>query len=261
MRMSFQISRKGAHLAATAGLVLTLTAFSGLTAAHENAPFPDEDLAAQAEPPSDASPVANVEHEVQTAAVEEHPAFTQTGKASWYGRDFHGRKTASGVRFDQNALTAAHRTLPLGTAVKVTSLETGRTVLVQINDRGPYIRGRIIDLSKRAALDLGMEDVGVVPVKVETVSTPALPEKTTAHQEEAPVAEPTAKAPVVEEPTAKAPVVEEPAVEEPAAEAPVPEIPAVEAPIAKAPVMEASAVEAPVVETPAVEVAERPDQR
>ena len=96
-------------------------------------------------------------------------AFEQTGKASWYGADFHGRKTASGVPFNQHAFTAAHRTLPLGTEVKVTSLETGRAVVVRINDRGPFIDGRIIDLSKRAASELGMEDAGVAPVKVETL--------------------------------------------------------------------------------------------
>ncbi|WP_448187433.1 septal ring lytic transglycosylase RlpA family protein [Azospirillum sp. sgz301742] len=98
------------------------------------------------------------------------PGFAQTGKASWYGADFHGRKTASGVPFDQHALTAAHRTLPLGTEVKVTSLETGRAVVVLINDRGPFIDGRIIDLSKRAASELGMEDAGVAPVKVEALA-------------------------------------------------------------------------------------------
>lgn len=99
----------------------------------------------------------------------QRPAFEQTGKASWYGADFHGRKTASGVPFDQHAMTAAHRTLPMGTRVRVTSLETGRAILVRINDRGPFIDGRIIDLSKRAAAELGMEEVGVVPVKVEAL--------------------------------------------------------------------------------------------
>lgn len=110
------------------------------------------------------------------------PAFAQTGKASWYGEDFHGRKTASGVPFDQHAMTAAHRTLPLGTRVKVTRLETGQTILVQINDRGPYIDGRIIDLSKRAASELGMEEAGVVPVKVEAVGNDQPSEKVAAHR-------------------------------------------------------------------------------
>src|SRR5688500_11069556 len=78
-------------------------------------------------------------------------AFRQVGVASWYGPGFHGKRTASGERFDQNDLTAAHRKLPLGSEVKVTNLENGRSIIVAINDRGPYIKGRVIDLSKAAA--------------------------------------------------------------------------------------------------------------
>lgn len=94
-------------------------------------------------------------------------AFVQAGEASWYGPGFHGRPTASGVRFNQNALTAAHRALPLGTIVRVTNLDTGRSVRVEINDRGPYIEGRIIDLSRRAAEALGMVEQGIAPVQLE----------------------------------------------------------------------------------------------
>lgn len=97
-------------------------------------------------------------------------AYVQHGEASWYGPRFHGRKTASGVRFDQNKLTAAHRFLPLGTEVTVTNLENGQSVQVEINDRGPYIGGRIIDLSKAAARQLGMIHDGVVPVRVEATT-------------------------------------------------------------------------------------------
>ncbi|NEO68868.1 MAG: septal ring lytic transglycosylase RlpA family protein, partial [Moorea sp. SIO3H5] len=78
------------------------------------------------------------------------------GIASWYGSAFHGRRTASGERFNQYALTAAHRTLRFGTRVKVTNLRNGRSVIVRINDRGPYIRGRIIDLSRGAARIIGL---------------------------------------------------------------------------------------------------------
>jgi rare lipoprotein A len=81
----------------------------------------------------------------------------QTGFASWYGPGFHGRRTASGERFNQHALTAAHKTLPLGSKVKVTNLKTKKTVIVTINDRGPYARGRIIDLSKGSAQALGIK--------------------------------------------------------------------------------------------------------
>jgi rare lipoprotein A len=93
--------------------------------------------------------------------------YTERGRASWYGPGFHGRRTASGVRFDQNALTAAHRRLPLGSLVTVTNLENGRSVRVAINDRGPYVDGRVIDLSRAAARRLGMIGDGVVRVRIE----------------------------------------------------------------------------------------------
>jgi len=80
----------------------------------------------------------------------------QRGAASWYGPGFHGRKTANGERFDQHAMTAAHRTLPFGTKVRVVNERTGRSVVVRINDRGPFHRGRIIDLAKAPALALGI---------------------------------------------------------------------------------------------------------
>jgi rare lipoprotein A len=89
--------------------------------------------------------------------------------ASWYGRDFHGRPTAEGEAFDMYAYTAAHRSLPLGTHVRVRNLENGRVVVVRINDRGPYKRGVIIDLSRRAAGALGMVEDGRAPVRVEVV--------------------------------------------------------------------------------------------
>ena len=88
------------------------------------------------------------------------------GIASWYGPGFNGKRTASGERFRQNELTAAHKTLPFGTIVRVTNLQNARTVDVRINDRGPFVRGRIIDLSKGAAQRLNMIRTGVVPVEV-----------------------------------------------------------------------------------------------
>lgn len=93
--------------------------------------------------------------------------FRQVGLASWYGPGFHGRTTASGERFDQNDLTAAHRKLPLGTEVKVTNLKNGRSIVVEINDRGPYIDGRVIDVSKAAARRLGIVEEGVAKVRIE----------------------------------------------------------------------------------------------
>ncbi|CAN7279220.1 MULTISPECIES: septal ring lytic transglycosylase RlpA family protein [Pseudomonas] len=95
--------------------------------------------------------------------------YRAEGRASFYGARHHGQKTASGERFDQNALTAAHRTLPFGTRVKVTNLNNDRSVVLRINDRGPYARTRIIDVSKKAAEELGMIRSGVVPVRVESL--------------------------------------------------------------------------------------------
>jgi rare lipoprotein A len=89
-----------------------------------------------------------------------------TGMASYYGGRFHGRRTASGVRFDSNGMTAAHRSLPFGTRVRVTHLGSGRSVVVRVNDRGPYVGGRIIDLSSGAAGVLGMHGQGVARVRV-----------------------------------------------------------------------------------------------
>lgn len=94
------------------------------------------------------------------------PGKTYSGKASWYGPGFHGRKTASGERFNQNAMTAAHRSLPFGTKVRVTNKRNGRSVVLRINDRGPFTGGRIIDLSKAAASRIGLIASGTAPVTV-----------------------------------------------------------------------------------------------
>ncbi len=96
----------------------------------------------------------------------EQPNYHKTGKASWYGTDFHGRKTANGEIFDMNALTAAHPTLPIPSYAYVTNLENGRTVLVRVNDRGPYAHQRIIDMSRASARILGFEKQGVANVRV-----------------------------------------------------------------------------------------------
>src|SRR5258708_24531206 len=92
--------------------------------------------------------------------------YEETGIASWYGEAFHGKDTANGESFDLNAITAAHRTLPLPTLVQVTHLENGRSIQVRVNDRGPYARGRIIDLSRRSAQLLGFEGQGTAKVRV-----------------------------------------------------------------------------------------------
>ncbi|HEX5842497.1 MAG TPA: septal ring lytic transglycosylase RlpA family protein [Pseudomonas sp.] len=96
--------------------------------------------------------------------------YRAEGKASYYGARHHGNKTASGERFDQNALTAAHRNLPFGSLVRVTNLRNDKSVVVRINDRGPYSKGRIIDLSHKAAAQIDMLRAGVVPVRVEQLA-------------------------------------------------------------------------------------------
>lgn len=112
-------------------------------------------------------------------APETDPAQTpltkikQVGIASWYGKEWQGRVMASGQRFDDDKLTAAHRTLPLNTQVRVTNIETGRSVDVTITDRGPYVHGRVIDLSKAAAKKLGMVKNGLAPVRITTIAPPA----------------------------------------------------------------------------------------
>jgi rare lipoprotein A len=101
--------------------------------------------------------------------VRETPPYKATGLASYYGKKFHGRRTASGERFNMHAMTAAHRNFKFGTRVNVTNLKNKRSVTVRINDRGPFARGRIIDLSYAAAKKIGMVADGVVRVKIELV--------------------------------------------------------------------------------------------
>lgn len=95
-------------------------------------------------------------------------SFVEIGEASWYGPGFHGRKTASGERFNTNELTAAHKTLPFGTLLKVTNLGNNLFTIVRINDRGPYVRGRIIDLSKAAKEEIGMGGTAMVRIEIIT---------------------------------------------------------------------------------------------
>lgn len=104
-------------------------------------------------------------------AVTEKRSFAQVGLASWYGGRSHGRRTASGQPFDSTAFTAAHRTLPFGTVVRVTNLETGKVVKVRVNDRGPFARRRIVDLSAAAGRLLDIRKHGVVPVRLEVFAS------------------------------------------------------------------------------------------
>src|SRR6201996_3812387 len=120
---------------------------------------PASDATAKSTPLADAKPLTD-----DGSGISD---FQQTGRASWYGRGFHGRRTANGERYDMHALTAAHRTLPLGSYVRVTNPATSRSVVVRINDRGPYARGRVIDLSMAAANLLDMRHAGTARVQIE----------------------------------------------------------------------------------------------
>jgi rare lipoprotein A len=151
--------------AARAPLAALVAALLGavLAAGCRESPAPPD--AAPAPPPADAAPPP-------PAPPPERAVRVLRGIAIWYGARWHGKKTASGERFDRHGLTAAHRTLPLGTRVRVTSLDSGRQVIVRINDRGPYGRDRrrVIDLSEEAARRLGFLDRGSARVVIEVLA-------------------------------------------------------------------------------------------
>ncbi|OEY97730.1 septal ring lytic transglycosylase RlpA family protein [Acinetobacter qingfengensis] len=109
---------------------------------------------------------------LNTVASNTVKKFTQSGLASWYGRQFHGRKTANGDVFDMNGLTAAHRSLPLNCYIRVTNKSNGKSVVVKVNDRGPFHGNRVLDLSYGAAKQIGLTNTGVGNVTIERVSGP-----------------------------------------------------------------------------------------
>ena len=98
---------------------------------------------------------------------KEEPYYDEVGYASWYGRDFHGKKTANGEIYNMNSLTAAHKTLPMPSYVKVTNLENNRSIVLRVNDRGPFVAGRLIDVSRRGAQLLGFQKQGVTRVRIQ----------------------------------------------------------------------------------------------
>ncbi|MDA0262348.1 MAG: septal ring lytic transglycosylase RlpA family protein [Proteobacteria bacterium] len=117
-----------------------------------------------------ARPVYKVGRPYQIKGVwyypREDPNYDTTGIASWYGTDFHGKTTANGEIYDMNALTAAHKTLPMPSSVRVTNLENGRSIVLRVNDRGPFVHGRIIDVSRRASQLLGFHQRGTAKIRV-----------------------------------------------------------------------------------------------
>lgn len=152
---------------------LLLGACSSLPQAQEQPPPATVPAATAAESIADAVPEADTgtgaatDVETPPAKTPASPVLVAEGRASFYGAKFHGRRTASGEPFNKHAMTAAHRTLPFGTRVRVTHLGNGRSVDLVINDRGPFTGGRIIDVSRAAAEALGMVQQGVARVRVE----------------------------------------------------------------------------------------------
>lgn len=126
---------------------------------------------APADHPSQAATPAPVPPDQPAAKVHRHHWY-QLGVASWYGRFFQGKTTASGQPYNEYAMTCAHRTLPLGSVLKVTNLRNHKSVVVRVNDRGPMPESRVIDLSYAAAYSLGFSERGIAPVKVELLSAP-----------------------------------------------------------------------------------------
>lgn len=124
------------------------------------------------EPP--AEPTYKIGAPYQIQGTWYYPAedyeYDETGVASWYGAQFHGRRTANGETYDMNALTAAHRTLPMPSYVRITNLENGRSLILKVNDRGPFARGRIIDVSRRGAQLLGFHENGTARVRVQIMA-------------------------------------------------------------------------------------------
>ncbi len=126
-------------------------------------------IAAKIEVPEDEPSVIE---KLNTVASNTVRKFTQTGIASWYGRQFHGRKTASGDTFDMNELTAAHRSLPLNCYIRVTNKDNGKSVVVKVHDRGPFHGNRVLDLSYGAAKRIGLTNAGTAKVSIERVDGP-----------------------------------------------------------------------------------------
>ncbi len=170
--------------------ILFLTACGHPKQAHVNVPpppppasttEPTESRPAANVPPSKAAPKPSEENNAEadlgepTLPADAKPIATETGLASWYGPPYHNRRGSNGEIYNMHAMTAAHRTYPLGSIVRVTNLKTGATALVRITDRGPFIPGRVVDLSLAAAQKLDVWKPGIAKVKVELMESAASP--------------------------------------------------------------------------------------
>jgi len=154
-----------AHAALLAGLTLVATG------CHQHV-----QTAYQPSPPTNSvktSARANAPAQADELNVHGKPVYTEVGIASWYGVNYNHRNAADGSIYDENGMTAAHRTLPMGSLVRVTNLTTGKQVVVRITDRGPFAPNRVLDLSKGAALAIGLYRQGIGKVRIESVSLPS----------------------------------------------------------------------------------------
>jgi rare lipoprotein A (peptidoglycan hydrolase) len=156
-------TKKAIRVAVFVAVFIAVMSISFILQAHD-APVGTETLMAAPAPVAESVPAEPVSYEMTDAS---------DGLASWYGGQFHGRRTASGTRFDMHEYTAAHRTLPFGTVLRVENPKTGKAILVEVTDRGPFIRKRVIDLSYGAARDLG---VSVSPVEIDALTKTAVSE-------------------------------------------------------------------------------------
>ncbi|MGC9326394.1 MAG: septal ring lytic transglycosylase RlpA family protein [Candidatus Hinthialibacter sp.] len=157
------------NLAVLGVLFLSMTGCGGFKVVRIPVPIPTFGLGKQSIAQEEVEPenVECVDQQLQPKTDAER--LIEIGQASWYGRQFHGKPTASGEKYSMYAMTAAHPTLPFDTKVKITNLDNGRTAYVRINDRGPYVKGRIIDVSRAAARKLGFELKGIAQVRIETL--------------------------------------------------------------------------------------------
>lgn len=161
-------STQAAKTAGTTPLALSITETAGSRTKVETVPARIEVAVASKDDDEDDS-IINRLSSVASQAVRK---FSQTGLASWYGRQFHGRKTANGDQFDMYAMTAAHRSLPLNCYIRVTNQDNGKSVVVKVNDRGPFHGNRVLDLSYAAASQLGITQKGVGNVTIERIESP-----------------------------------------------------------------------------------------
>lgn len=154
-------------------LLLSLVFLVGCSRKPVVVAVPEAPPPAQARPAESANAGPQTNTEQPEFPLDAKPLWSETGIASWYGAPYHNRRASNGEVYDMHAMTAAHRTLPLGTIVRVTDIKTGSSAIVRITDRGPFIEGRVIDLSQSAAQKIGIVQRGTAEVRIDVLKTPS----------------------------------------------------------------------------------------